>query len=142
MKSRDSVLRLRRFQADEKRRRVSQIESMIAEFERMARDLSDQVMAEQNRTGIHDIGHFAYPTFAKAALARRDNLLASAGELKGQLAGAQDELAEAVEDLKRLELLAERDGVRDRASAAAAEQEQIDALAARRRVRGEPPAFA
>lgn len=142
MKSRDSVLRLRRFQADEKRRRVAQIETMIAEFERMARDLSDQVTAEQNRTGIHDIAHFAYPTFAKAALARRDNLLASAGELKGQLAAAQDDLAEAVEDLKRLELIAERDGVRERASVAAAEQEEIDAMAARRRVRGEPPAFA
>ncbi|MFO1185080.1 MAG: flagellar export protein FliJ [Bauldia sp.] len=142
MKSRDSVLRLRRFQADEKRRRVSQIESMIAEFERMARDLSDQVTAEQNRTGIHDVTHFAYPTFAKAALARRDNLLASADELKGQLTAAQDDLAEAVEDLKRLELIAERDGVRERAVAAAAEQEEIDAMAARRRVRGEPPAFA
>jgi len=141
MKSRDSVLRLRRFQADEKRRRVTQIESMIAEFERMARDLSDQVVAEQQRTGIHDATHFAYPTFAKAALARRDNLLASASELKGQMAAAQDELAEAVEDLKKLELIAERDVARERATVAAAEQEAIDAAAARRRPRN-GPAFA
>src|SRR5438128_180730 len=105
MKSRESALRLRRFQADERQRRVTQIEAMIAEFERMARELNDQALAEQQRTGIHDTGHFAYPTFAKAAMARRDNLLASANELKGQLAAAQEDLAESVEELKKFELL-------------------------------------
>ena len=34
MKSRETLLRLKRFQVDEKRRRVSQIEMMIAEFNR------------------------------------------------------------------------------------------------------------
>ena len=38
MKSRDSVLRLRRFQADEKRRQVAQLDMMIAEFKRMVED--------------------------------------------------------------------------------------------------------
>ena len=33
MKSRDSLMRLKKFQVDEKRRKVSQIEAMIAEFE-------------------------------------------------------------------------------------------------------------
>ena len=74
MKSRDSLIRLKRFHADEKRRQVAQMEAMIAEFERMAKELDDQVLAEQERSGIHDAGHFAYPTFAKAAMQRRDNL--------------------------------------------------------------------
>ena len=39
MKSRDTLIRLKRFQVDEKRRRVAQIEMMIAEFDRMAADL-------------------------------------------------------------------------------------------------------
>ena len=39
MKSRDTLARLRRFQVDETRRRVAQIETMIAEFSRMAREL-------------------------------------------------------------------------------------------------------
>ena len=34
MKSRETVIRLKKFQVDEKRRRVAQIESMIADFER------------------------------------------------------------------------------------------------------------
>ena len=86
MKSRDGLIRLKRFQVREKRRQVAQIEAMIAEFERMAKDLNDQVVAEQERSGIKDTAHFAYPTFAKAAIQRRNNLLASVEELKGQLA--------------------------------------------------------
>ncbi len=82
MKSRESVIRLKRFHVEEKRRQVAQIETMIAEFERMAKDLDDQIHAEQERSGIRDANHFAYPTFAKAATQRRDNLSASADELK------------------------------------------------------------
>ncbi|HET7716501.1 MAG TPA: flagellar export protein FliJ [Bauldia sp.] len=109
MKSRDGVIRLKRFQVREKRRQVAQIEAMITEFERMAKDLNDQVVAEQERSGIRDTSHFAYPTFAKAAIQRRDNLLASVEELKGQLAAAVTECAEAEQELEKIEAIAERD---------------------------------
>ena len=109
MKPRDGLIRLKRFQVEEKRRRVAQIEAMIAEFERMAKELNDQILAEQERSGIHDAGHFAYPTFAKAASQRRDNLQASANELKGQLAAAKVDCDEAVADLEKAEAIAERD---------------------------------
>jgi flagellar FliJ protein len=105
----DGLIRLKRFQVEEKRRRVAQIEAMIAEFERMAKELNDQIVAEQERSGIHDAGHFAYPTFAKAASQRRDNLQASANELKGQLAAAKADCEEAVADLEKAEAIAERD---------------------------------
>jgi flagellar export protein FliJ len=132
MKSRESLIRLKRFQVDEKRRQASQIEMMIAEFTRMCGDLDDQIVSEQNRVGIHDITHFAYPTFARAAMQRRDNLKASIRELEEKLERAQDELAEAVEDLKKVELIEERDQVRDRDARDAAEQEALDDLAGRR----------
>lgn len=131
MKSRNSLIRLKRFQVDEKRRQVTQIEMMIAEFERMASDLDDQILAEQKRVGISDVNHFAYPTFAKAAMQRRDNLLGSANDLKSQLAAAQAALAEAVEDMKKVELIEERDQLRDRAAGDAAEQDAMDEIAGR-----------
>ena len=109
IKARDGMIRLKRFQVREKRRQVAQIEGMIAEFERMARDLNDQVMAEQERSGIRDTSHFAYPTFAKAATQRRDNLLASVEDLRGQLASAVAECSEAEEELEKMEALVERD---------------------------------
>ncbi len=45
MKSRDTLVRLKKFQVDEKRRRVAQIEMMIAEFGRMAGDLDREIAA-------------------------------------------------------------------------------------------------
>src|SRR6476469_10829148 len=105
MKSRDTLIRLKKFQVDEKRRRVAQIETMIAEFDRMAVDLEREIKVEQDRAGIHDPTHFAYPTYAKAAMTRRDNLKRSADELKVQLDQARLALAEAVEELKKVELL-------------------------------------
>jgi hypothetical protein len=109
MKSREGLIRSRRFKVDEKRRQVAQIETMIAEFERMAQDLDDQVAAEQERSGIHDRGHFAYPTFAKAAIQRRDNLVASTSELRERLRIAESECADAVAELAKYEAIAGRD---------------------------------
>ena len=114
MKSREGLMRLKRFQVEEKRRQVAQIEAMIAEFERMAKELNDQILSEQEKSGIHDAGHFAYPTFAKAASQRRDNLTASASELKGQLAAAKAECDEAIADLEKIEAIAERDHAHDK----------------------------
>ncbi len=115
MKSREMLIRLKRFQVDEKRRKVAQIEVMIAEFERIAGDLEREIKAEQDRAGIHDPAHFAYPTYAKAAMQRRENLNRSAADLKLQLDDAKGALAEAFEEMKKVELLDERDQMRERA---------------------------
>lgn len=128
MKSRDTLIRLKRFHVDEKRRRVSQIETMIAEFQRMASDLDREIAAEQQRAGIHDVTHFAYPTYARAAGQRRDNLLRSADDMKGQLAEAQDELAEAFEELKKVELLDERDQAREKTAEKVRDQQSMDEI--------------
>ncbi|SHM40163.1 flagellar export protein FliJ [Roseibium suaedae] len=135
MKTRDSLIRLKRFQVDDKRRQLSQIEAMIAEFNRMADELDDQIRSEQERVGITDVGHFAYPTFAKAAATRRDNLRNSALELDEQLERARDELNEAIEELKKFEQLEERDQQRERSAQEATEQDQLDEIAGRARVR-------
>jgi flagellar protein FliJ len=116
MKSRDTVIRLKKFQADERRRKVMQIEGMIAEFERIAGDLEREIRLEQERSGIHDPSHFAYPTYAKAAMQRRENLMRSADDLKVQLDDAKEAFADAVAELKKVELLDERDQMRERSS--------------------------
>jgi flagellar protein FliJ len=128
MKSRETLIRLKKFQVDEKRRKVAQIEGMIAEFERMAADLEREIRVEQDRAGIHDPGHFAYPTYAKAAMQRRENLQRSAEDLKIQLEDAKLALAEAFEEMKKVELLDERDQLREREEEAAREQAELDAI--------------
>jgi flagellar export protein FliJ len=128
MKSRETLIRLKKFQVDEKRRKVAQIEGMIAEFDRMGTDLEREIKSEQDRAGIHDPGHFAYPTYAKAAMTRRENLKRSADELRIQLEDAKAALGEAFEEMKKVELLDERDQARERDEEAAREQANLDAI--------------
>jgi flagellar export protein FliJ len=106
MTSRETLIRLKRFQVDEKRRKVTQIEVMISQFERAARDLDHEIKAEQDRARVHDPSHFAYPTYAKAAMQRRENLKRSTVDLKGQLEDTKGALAEAFEEMKKVEMLA------------------------------------
>src|ERR1700758_4525857 len=126
MKSRETLIRLKKFQVDERRRKVAQIETMIAEFERMAGDLEREIRVEQDRAGIHDPGHFAYPTYAKAAMTRKENLKRSTDELRVQLDDAKATLGEAFEELKKVEMLDERDQQREKAEANAREQAELD----------------
>jgi flagellar export protein FliJ len=109
-----------------------QIEMMVADFERMATELDQQIEIEQTKTGISDVAHFAYSTFAKAALQRRDNLLASANDMRGKLESAQDQLAEALEDLKKVELLDQREHQRERDEQNKIEQAEFDEIARQR----------
>lgn len=132
MKSRDTLIRLKKFQVDERRRKVAQIEAMIAEFDRIATELDREIKAEQDRAGIHDPGHFAYPTYAKAAMTRKENLKRSTDELRTQLDDAKAALGEAFEELKKVEMLDERDQQREKAEQSAREQQELDRIAALR----------
>lgn len=114
MKSRDTLIRLKRFQSEEKHRRVTQIETMIAEFGRMVAELDREIAGEEQRSGITDPTHFAYSTYARAARTRRDNLQNSADELGEQLAAAQAELEEARAELHKAESLEGREKGLDR----------------------------
>lgn len=109
MKSRDSLLRSKRFHVDEKRRRVQQIEAMMGEFLRMATDLDREIASEEQKAGISDQSHFAYPTYARAARTRRENLLRSADELKDQLGEAKARLEEAQAELAKVQGLEGRE---------------------------------
>jgi multidrug resistance efflux pump len=114
MKSRDSALKLKRFEADEKRRKVADIESMIHEFEQMAVDLDRQIATEEERTGVRNEAHFAYSTFARAAAQRRDNLRASVAGLREKLEQAVAVRDEAVAELEVAATAEERGGDRSR----------------------------
>jgi flagellar protein FliJ len=113
MKSRDAQIKMRRFQIEERRRQVGQIETMIEEFSRMVGDLDLEIAAEHRRTGIDDEKHFAYSTFARAARQRRANLDASILELGGQLDTAKAALDLALAELEKEEEKAQRETMAD-----------------------------
>jgi flagellar FliJ protein len=109
MRSRETLLRLHRFRTAEKRRQVADINFMIQDFTRKHDDLDAQVKLEEGRTGVNDPAHFNYSLTAKSARARRDNLMRSIADLRDQLAEAELALVAEEQDLRRAELLAEKE---------------------------------
>jgi flagellar protein FliJ len=112
MKSRDAALKAKRFDAAEKARKVGSLEAMILDFEMMAADLSRQIVAEEERTGVKDPAHFSYSTFAKAAAQRRSNLLTSVADLKAKLDMAKRAHEDAALELSKLEPVEDRQQLR------------------------------
>ena len=110
MKSRESLVRLKSFQVNEKRRQLNQLTMMMADFDRMVKDLEAQIAFEEKKSGITDPNHFAYPTFAKAARQRADNLVGSIKELRVQLEAAELAVEEAEAEYQKAAALEERDG--------------------------------
>ncbi len=109
MKSRENKMRLKHFQVEDRTRQLTQIDLMIGELDKMAGDLDAQIRIEEERSGITDPTHFAYPTFAKAARQRRDNLNGSISDLQTRRKLAEEALAEAEAELAKAQLLENRD---------------------------------
>ena len=78
------------------RRRIAEIEGVIADFDRMANALETEIHVEQKRARFDDPSPFAFPLYAKALIARRDNLKRSVEGLKHLLDDTKDALTEAL----------------------------------------------
>ncbi len=105
MKSQNSLIQRCRFEVNERRQVVAEIESMMGKYKQNVVDLEHQIEFEQERSGVDDVNHCTYPPFAKAAIQRRDNLKNSVRKLESKLWEARDHWAEAYEELKKIDLI-------------------------------------
>ena len=105
MKSVRSLIRLKHFLVEERRRDAGQMEAMIASLEVRLAELQGQIEAEEKRTGIFDATQCAYSPLAKAAIVQRENLRRSIEALKSNLDSANQALSVAMEELKDIEIL-------------------------------------
>lgn len=129
MRNRESLIRLHRFQVDEKRRKLAELELMAQEFRARERELEAQVEAEQKKAGISDVAHFAYPMFAKSVIRRRQNILTSIEDIERQLNTAKEELSEAFRELKKYEIIEDNRKRKVRKEVMRTEQAQLDEVA-------------
>jgi flagellar protein FliJ len=109
MRSRDSLLRLHRFRVDDIRRQVEEMGMMVQDLMRKHDELDQHVKFEESRNGISDPNSVNYSMAAKAVRGRRDNILKSVGELKDQHEAMQTRLEEESAELRKVELLAEKE---------------------------------
>ena len=129
MKSQDSLIRLRKFEVDERRQKVADLEMMIEDFQRMAGDLDRQVEVEQQRAGTSDMDDCRYPLWAKDAITRRERIIDSVKELEEKLDSARDDLTSSFEELKKVEKVGERETARLLEARDKEERDEIDEIA-------------
>lgn len=110
MRSRETLLRLHRFRTEERRRQAADIDTMVQDLSKKYDELDAHVRFEESRNGVTDPGSVNYSMAAKAARGRRDNLQKSIAELKDQKASVLALLADEEADLRKIELLMEKEG--------------------------------
>ena len=109
MRSRESLLRLNRFRVEDARRQVADMDLMIQDLMRKHDDLDAHVKFEENRTGVTDPNNVNYSMAAKSVRGRRDNILKTVAELRDQQEAGVERLKEAEADLRKIELLVEKE---------------------------------
>jgi len=125
----DSLIRLHRWQVDERRRQVAELEALSARLRGELVRLADERAREQSAAGASFLAQHVYPGYIRRALERQKTLERSLAEAEAQILQARDALAEAFQELKRYEI-------------AAANRERLRMNAAARRERLETDAIA
>jgi len=128
MKAVKGLIRLHRWQLDEKRRNLADLERMKEEFERQVERLEAEIAAEQKVASDVE-ARFAYGAYAQTAVRRRATLQRSIADLNSQILAAREEVAAAFQEVKKYELLQEQRDRRIREWTARREQSIQDEVA-------------
>lgn len=134
-----SLIRLHRWQLDEKRRVLAGIEQFRDDLQHQIERLEAEIAAEQQTAAAAGgDAAFAYGNYALGAIARRATLNQSLADVERQITVLREQVAEAFQELKKYELLQEQRGRRARDQQArrqTAEQDEIGLQGFRRRGR-------
>jgi flagellar export protein FliJ len=122
------LIRLHRWQLDEKRRQLTDLEHLLADLNGQSERLDAEVAAEQASAAQSAEGRYAYPGYATGVIDRRENLMRSITEVETSIEGAREEVALAFETLKTYEQAEARELQRAHAQAARREQMRLDEI--------------
>lgn len=122
------VVRLHKWQVDEKRRQIAELETMRSELVQKLEKLINDLAAEQRQLATSNVVDINYASYASSIMARRENLQSSITEIDVSIENMKDELSEAFKELKKYEIVQERALERERFEEKRREQERLDEL--------------
>lgn len=128
MKGLDSMIRLQKWQVDEKRRQLADLEAMRADLVRRREGLRAEVAREQKAADAQVV-QFAFATYVRDALGRLETLRESTEEVDRAIEVMQDELADAFRALKKYEVAEARHAARAQEEANRRDQIATDEMA-------------
>lgn len=129
MKSRQALIRLHKWQVDDIRRRLGELEVMRRDFEDKRTEL-EATLSDERRIGeTSPIGAYAYPSFAKAMTERRQKLEESIKNIEQEIESTKASLGDAYHELKKIEVLEENSKKKQRADKTRRDQAEVDEVA-------------
>lgn len=129
MSSLKTVIRLHKWQLDEKRRALAELQNLRDRLLAERHRLEQEMLHEQQVARNDPVAAFGYAAFARAALERGRRLQDSIAQVERQIAVASDEMAEAFQELKRYELAEEERVKREREKLRRREEAMLDETA-------------
>ena len=123
----DGMIRLHKWQLDEKRRELSGLEAMREDLLHRKASLEEEIAREQKVATTEEVS-YAYAGFANAAIVRRRKLEGSVREIEQTINAKKDEIHESFQELKKFEILAERRRAQAAHTAAKREQAEFDEI--------------
>ena len=106
MSALDTLIRVHRWQLDERRRYLAGLDSLASRLRADAQRLQDEAQEEARAAGLSSQAAAAYPPYIRALIERREKLERSIAEVEGQIAAAHEAVTEAYQEVKRYELAA------------------------------------
>jgi flagellar FliJ protein len=106
MSALDSLIRLHRWQLDERRRDLATLEDLALKLVEEHRKLELEDQREQLAAAAAPEAAFAYAGYARGLIDRRRKIEQSQAEVVEQIARAREALAEAFQEVKRYEIAA------------------------------------
>ena len=132
MKGLKTLIRLHKSEVDERRRRLTELQSMAEGLEEERRRFEERVLEEQRVASLSLETSLTYAAFARQVIDRREQYAAAKREVERRIALAEAAVTEAFQELKRFEL-AEEDRVRrEQARLKHAEALMLDEVASQR----------
>lgn len=106
MSTLDSLIRLHRWQLDERRRHLAELDQLVGKLRGELQRLEEEEKLEQKVAGESAEGAYAYGGYAKDLVDRRHKLKQSLAEAEQKIITAREALAEAYQEVKRYETAA------------------------------------
>jgi flagellar export protein FliJ len=129
MKALPTLIRMHKWQLDERRRQLEELRRAKADLTERAQQLAAEIESEGRLAGESAEAGRAYGRYLPAALQRRERLAQSLREIDGQIEQALAHVAAAYRELKRYEVAAANQDRRERAAAERREQAVLDEVA-------------
>lgn len=122
------IIRLHKWQVDEKRRQITELEVMKEELVEKLEKLRSDLVAEQENLAKSNVIDINYANYASSVMKRRENLEASITEVDVSIENMKDELADAFKELKKYEIVEQRAIEREKEDQKRVEQDRLDEI--------------